>query len=95
MLIAGKVGATISLASLLEANDNRLDRTCFGESASRVIVAVPRASAEELLKRASDSDLDAVRLGTVGGADLVLEGSASVAVDELRRSWESGLTIGR
>ncbi|HYI16764.1 MAG TPA: AIR synthase-related protein, partial [Thermomicrobiales bacterium] len=96
MLIASETGATISLEPLLAANDGRLDRTCFGEAASRVIVAVSKANVEEVLKRASDSDVEVLRLGTVGGGhEMVLDGAAVVAVTELRETWESGLSVGR
>ncbi len=67
MLISAGTGATIALQPILDANDGRLDRTCFGEAASRVIVAVAEQNVEHVLKRASESDLDVISLGTVGG----------------------------
>ncbi|MEX1157445.1 MAG: phosphoribosylformylglycinamidine synthase subunit PurL [Thermomicrobiales bacterium] len=95
MLIAARTGASIALQPLRAVNDGRLDRTCFGEAASRVIVAVPNANVDVVLGRATEVGLDALRLGTVGGGQLTLDVAGSVAVAELRETWESGLKHGR
>ncbi|MDQ3549832.1 MAG: AIR synthase related protein, partial [Chloroflexota bacterium] len=95
MLIAADTGATIALQPLLDANAGRLDRTCFGEAASRIIVAVPNSSVEEVLKHASDRNLNALRLGTVGGDGMRIDIAGTAAVAELRETWESGLKLGR
>jgi hypothetical protein len=96
MLIVGGVGATLALEPLLGANGGRLDRVCFGEAASRVIVAVAKGNVEEVLKRASDSDLDVLRLGMVdGGGAMSLDIAGTVEVAKLRDTWESGLKLGR
>jgi phosphoribosylformylglycinamidine synthase len=95
MLIAGRSGACVALQPLIDANDGRLDRACFGEAASRILVAVPKGSVEEVLKRASDYELDAIRFGTVEGDALTLDVGGRIAVAELRESWESGLRVGR
>jgi len=95
MLIAADTGATIALQPLLDANAERLDRTCFGEAASRITVAVPSGRVEEVLKRAFDSELNALRLGTVGGDGMRIDIAGTAAVAELRETWESGLKVGR
>ncbi|MEX2314676.1 MAG: AIR synthase-related protein, partial [Thermomicrobiales bacterium] len=86
MLIAARTGASIALQPLRAVNDGRLDRTCFGEAASRVIVAVPNANVDVVLGRATEVGLDALRLGTVGGGQLTLDVAGSVAVAELRET---------
>ena len=57
----------------------------------RVIDTIRRANAI-----AANNDLDALRIGTVGGGqEMVLDLAGNVAVNELRETWESGLTVGR
>ena len=95
MLIASESGATVELQQVLDANAGRLDRTCFGEAASRVIVATSAGNADAVIQRAQQSGVPAVRLGTVGGDALELDVAESVAVTTMKRKWESGLKVGR
>ena len=96
MLIAAGTGATIEFRPLLDANNGRLDRTCFGEAASRVVIAVSSEHAEEVIQRVSDRSLNALILGTVGGRnEVAIDVAGKVAVAELRETWESGLKVGR
>jgi phosphoribosylformylglycinamidine synthase len=95
MLIASGRGASVSLQPLLDANDGRLDRTCFGEAASRVIVAVAPGSVDAVRSRAEASGVDILRLGVVGGASLTTDVAGDVDVEPMREAWESGLTVGR
>ena len=96
MLIAADTGASIALDPLLATNDSRYDRTCFGEAASRIIIAVAEPHVEDIKLRASDLDIDLVRLGTVTSSDsLSVDIAGEVTVAELRETWESGLKVGR
>jgi len=63
----------------------RRDALLFGESQSRVILSVKRDRAESLLKRASDSGVGAVTLGTVGGERLI--------IDVEKGQWSEGCRI--
>jgi phosphoribosylformylglycinamidine synthase II len=95
MLVASGRGASVSLQPLLEVNDGRLDRTCFGEAASRVIVAVPSGSVDAVRSRAEASGVNVLRLGSTGGATLSTDVVGDVEVETLREAWESGLSVGR
>jgi phosphoribosylformylglycinamidine synthase len=95
MLIASGGGASVSLQPLMGVNDGRFDRTCFGEAASRVIVAVPSGSVDAVRSRAEASGVEVLRLGVVGGASLSTDIAGDIDVEQLRGAWESGLTVGR
>ncbi|CAN5481245.1 phosphoribosylformylglycinamidine synthase subunit PurL [soil metagenome] len=93
MLIAGNVGLTMSVEELLRANGDRLDRTLFGEAASRVVVAVHPDRVGQVEKRAAERDVGCFRLGECSGNDLIIDQYLSVAIETLERSWSDGLRI--
>jgi phosphoribosylformylglycinamidine synthase len=82
------IGAAVKIPSHLEAT-----KDLFGEYTSRILLTTRNAA--EILRRAKDSGLQAVELGTVGGERLVLEYEGQKAVDiaigELETAWEAGL----
>ena len=80
----------------MAANNDRRDRTCFGEAASRIIVAVPEEQVDDIAARASNLDLVVVRLGSITASDtLTIDIAGEVTVAELRETWKSGLKVGR
>jgi phosphoribosylformylglycinamidine synthase subunit PurL len=91
MLMAAGYGAELDLSSVTVANDDRLDRTMFGEAASRVIVAVAPENAQRLVEAAARADVPLTHLGAVTGTRLALEGIGSSSLDELRQVWDTGL----
>ncbi|HEY5627168.1 MAG TPA: AIR synthase-related protein, partial [Nitrospira sp.] len=63
----------------------RRDALLFGESQSRVVLSVKPEQAELLLKRGQESGISAMKLGTVGGARLV--------IDVEKGQWSEGCRI--
>jgi phosphoribosylformylglycinamidine synthase len=91
MLIAGGGGGQFDLTPLIDANDGRLDRALFGETASRVLVAVAGEHERALTTSARDANLPVVRLGTVGGEMVHIGVGSDVTLASLRDAWASGL----
>jgi phosphoribosylformylglycinamidine (FGAM) synthase-like enzyme len=89
MAIAGgcgfRVAAEGSLADLLPA------AACFSESASRVVVAVDAARADEVLGGASAAGVAASVIGVAGGDRLVWAGAFDVGLDEAETAWRDAL----
>lgn len=93
MLIAGGIGADVDVEPLVSANSGRIDRTMFGEAASRVLVACRPQHENRLSAAVADAGAELLRLGTVTGMTLALSGVGSVEVLELASAWRSGLSL--
>ncbi len=78
--MAGAIGATVDLSPLRAAGEPLL----FGEGPGAFVVSGP----EQSLRAFGGA---AVRIGTVGGADLVIDGALSVPVAELSAAHAGGL----
>src|SRR5579875_2660222 len=89
--ITGETGGQFDVAALLEANDDRLDRTLFGESGSRVIIQVTSEHETGVLERLQASRLPYVKLGRAGGERLILQDLLDVPLAELSAAWSSAL----
>ncbi|HET7036907.1 MAG TPA: phosphoribosylformylglycinamidine synthase subunit PurL [Thermomicrobiaceae bacterium] len=88
--LAGEVGGHFDLRPLQEANQ-RLDRTLFGEAASRIIIQA-QAGQESVLEGAlSDAAVPFLRLGVAGGERLVLPELLALDLTELHEAWSGGL----
>ncbi|MCP5367174.1 MAG: phosphoribosylformylglycinamidine synthase subunit PurL [Hyphomicrobiales bacterium] len=83
MAMAGGIGATVEVAG------PHLHAALFGEDQGRYVVALAESGAEALLAAAAAAGVPARRIGTTGGADLVLNGGPSVAVAELAAAHEA------
>ncbi len=88
---ASKCGVNVDLSVLQEVNDQRLDRTMFGEAASRIIVAVTESQVAAVLSAAAQAGVQAFVLGNVTGTDLVVRDVTSVTLDAAQQSWRNGL----
>ena len=64
---------------------------CFGESASRVVVAVDPRRLDEVLTRAGDAGVPARDCGMTGGDRLVVTGACDVAVADATRAWRDAI----
>lgn len=93
MLMLGSTGATIDLSEIIAANDGRLDRSYFGEAASRVIVAVDPEHLGRLREMAAESTVPVTELGFVTGSELSFAGGPSLGVRPMRTVWENGLEL--
>ena len=84
------LGVQVELAAVADADRAwTTTATLFGESASRVVVSVAPARAEELLSRARAAGVPAAAIGTVGGDRLRISVDGAVLVDEPRTALES------
>ena len=70
--------------------EGRRDAALFGETPSRIVVSTKRP--EELISLAIERDVPVVLLGRVAGDRLTLGGEVDVAVDDLQKAYEGGLT---
>jgi phosphoribosylformylglycinamidine synthase len=84
--VAGGVGATVTLPPGLPPL-----AALVSESASRVLLAVPPASAEELATLAAEAGVPAIHLGATGGDRLAVAGVLDLPVSHLRGAYEAAL----
>ena len=80
-------GAQLDLSGV---KDVRLDALLYGETQSRIVVSVAAADAVKVLERAKIMGVPAMRLGTVGGADLKIKtagGDFAWNLAELHDVW--------
>jgi phosphoribosylformylglycinamidine synthase subunit PurL len=85
MALAGNIGATIG-----GPGEAPVPAWLFGEDQARYIVAVPDTEVLAVLAEAEAAGVPCARIGTTGGASLVL-GEAVVPLDTLRRAHEGWL----
>jgi phosphoribosylformylglycinamidine synthase len=102
--IAGKIGANLEISSALieRTSENevvRPDAVLFGETQSRIIVTVKAEKFAELQNMANIINVPFIKLGTVGGDNLVLHSPApqhsvivSSAVNELEWAYRGALS---
>jgi phosphoribosylformylglycinamidine synthase len=71
----------------------RRDAVLFGESPSRVVVSADEAAVAELESLLNREGVPFVRIGRTGGDRLTLATHIDAAVADLRRAYESGLSV--
>jgi len=86
MAIEGGCGFDVALGS-----DLTPALAWFSETASRVVVSVDAAGADELVDRARAANVPAQRLGTAGGDRLAADGAFSVALVDATHAWRDAL----
>jgi phosphoribosylformylglycinamidine synthase subunit PurL len=89
--IAGGVGGRFDLRPIAGANDNRVDQTLFGESASRVILQCQPDRRRELESLLSKMKVPFALLGETGGSVFEIEGLLSLSVATIANAWSSAL----
>jgi len=83
MAIAGEVGFEVeSIGSTV---------AWFSESASRVVVAVDRVSADGVLAAATGAGVPAARVGTAGGERLRAHGAFDVTLTDATSAWRDAI----
>ncbi len=90
MALASGVGAVIGGA--LEGS--RTDETWFGESATRVVVALSPVHAKVLLSLGEEWETLVMHIGRAEGSALQFPGANSIELDELKSASESALKVG-
>ncbi|MFV0427731.1 MAG: phosphoribosylformylglycinamidine synthase subunit PurL [Beutenbergiaceae bacterium] len=86
------VGATISLAGLMQRSGLDATSALFSESSGRILVAT--TDAEQLVARCAEFGVPLCGLGSTGGSDLRIEGLGGpleFSLDELRATHETTL----
>ena len=87
----GSVGFAASDA-FTQSMPARWDAALFGESPSRILVAVEPAQLPALLNAAAAVDVPAGMIGETGGDRLRIGGLVDLAVAELADAWHGGLS---
>jgi phosphoribosylformylglycinamidine synthase len=87
-----KIGAEIRLP----ASEERVDICLFNESQSRIIVSVSNEESELVNQEAAKAGIELIRLGSVGGSKLAIEGpqgNLSWPLDQLHKAWYSSVGL--
>jgi phosphoribosylformylglycinamidine synthase II len=90
MALASGVGAIVDSA----VDGGRTDETWFGESGTRVVVALSPVHARVLLALGEEWGTPVTHLGRVEGSALVFTGGNSIPLDGLKSASESALAVG-
>jgi phosphoribosylformylglycinamidine synthase subunit PurL len=98
-----KIGARIRLPGMSPRTsgssslaNQRLDVTLFNESQSRIVVSVPSEASELVQQDAAQAGIELVRLGSVDGSELAIEGpqgTLSWPLDQLHEAWYSSIGL--
>jgi phosphoribosylformylglycinamidine synthase subunit PurL len=95
-----KIGAQISFSQMNRSSSlPRLDVVLFNESQSRIIVSVPSETAQLVQQEAAQAGIEMIRLGSVGGGELAIEGlqgslgTLSWPLDQLHEAWYSSIAL--
>jgi phosphoribosylformylglycinamidine synthase len=93
---SGGIGADIEIASAgAERGLDRIAGALFGESASRVILAVQAEHLVTVLAAAAEADIPGARIGRTGGASIRIHVDGDLvidcAVDEAEARWATSL----
>ena len=96
---AEKIGGRIRLPWMNGSSslpNQRLDVTLFNESQSRIVVSVPSEASELVQQDAAQAGIELIRLGSVGGSELAIEGpqgTLSWPLDQLHEAWYSSVGL--
>jgi len=85
------VGATVSLAEVVDRDAVSEFVALFAESTARVVVAVRPEDEAALAALCAAHGTPALRIGTTGGIDLAVAGQFALSVDALRAAHEAPL----
>jgi phosphoribosylformylglycinamidine synthase II len=94
-----KIGVQIRLPWMSGSSslpDQRLDASLFNESQSRIVVSVPSEASELVPQEAAQAGIELIRLGSVGGSELAIEGpqgTLSWPLDELHKAWYCSIAL--
>jgi phosphoribosylformylglycinamidine synthase subunit PurL len=87
-----KIGAQVRLP----ASNARVALCLFNESQSRIVVSVPIEAIDLVHQDAAQAGIEMIRLGSVGGGELAIEGpegALSWPLDQLREAWYSSIAL--
>ena len=87
MSMASHIGAVLDAAP----DDTPAHAFWFGEDQARYLVTVPAGQAAAVIRRVQNAGVPVQRLGTIGGAAIVIPGERPVSVAALAERFESWL----
>ena len=87
MAMASGIGATLDAAP----DDTLAPAFWFGEDQARYLVTVPAGRAEAVMQRAQAAGVPVRRIGTTGGATLILPGERPILIKALAERFEGWL----
>ena len=96
---AEKIGAQIRLPQMGGSSslpNQRLDVSLFNESQSRIVISVPSEASELVQQEGAQAGIELIRLGSVGGSELAIEGpegGLSWPLDQLHEAWYSSIAL--
>jgi phosphoribosylformylglycinamidine (FGAM) synthase-like enzyme len=88
MALAAKRGLTVSLEGAMASTGERPHALLFGEDQGRYLLAVPAELGHFVCASAEGAGVPFRHLGKVGGDSLVVEGTLTVSVEDLRTAHE-------
>ncbi len=91
MAIVSGSGADVDLRAGPEPAQ-RTDVQWFGESASRIIIAINGDTRETVRSMANQAGVEATDIGTTGGTEVVFNGGKGIPLSALSVAWENGIS---
>jgi phosphoribosylformylglycinamidine synthase len=85
MAMASGIGAALALPP----SDIPLYATLFGEDQARYVLAIPEDTAAAIVEEAENAQIPAANIGSIGGADLTVNGDWPISVNGLRAVHEA------
>ena len=85
MALAGDMGCALKIP----APPDRLHAFLFGEDQARYVLTVSPDKSDAMIAAARSAGVPVLKLGTLGGQDLVLEGHPTQTLADLRRAHEN------
>jgi phosphoribosylformylglycinamidine synthase len=84
MAMASGIGATLEAAP----DDTPAHAFWFGEDQARYLVTVPADRADTVIRRVQEASVPVHRIGTTGGATLILPGERPILIKALTERFE-------
>ena len=91
MAFGGSTGFRVDLGTAPGARSCTAAEAAFGESASRVVVAVAAEQVAAVLGTAAAAGVPAAVIGQAGGDQCIADGAFSVPLATARRSWRDAI----
>ena len=91
MAFGGDTGFRVDLATAPGARTCSAAEACFGESASRVVLAVTRDQVAAVLGAAAAAGVPAAVVGQAGGEQCIADGVFSVPLADAHRAWHDAI----
>jgi phosphoribosylformylglycinamidine synthase len=91
MAFAGNTGFRVDLATAPGARSCSAAEAAFGESTSRVVVAVAPEQVAAVLGAAAAAGVPAAVVGQAGGDQCIADGAFAVPLEQAQRTWQEAI----